>query len=190
MHATSTADAVQAFLQTVLPDDDLTYVILPRQLWLPAWKSKFNGKVAVRLRKSLYGHPQAGRLWQEFLESRISRLGASQIPGFPSNFLFHIEGHKMLLNVYVDDLTLSGKRGLHAKFWKQFSELIKIEDPKTVLPGSSVLILGRLHEQESPQTIVMSMVGYAEQFVQLYLDITGVDSKTLRRVATPHIKVF
>ena len=96
----------------------------------------------------------------------------------------------MLLNMYVDDLTLSGKRGLHAKFWKQFSELIKIEDPKALLPGSSVLILGRLHEQESPQTIVMSMVGYAEQFVQLYLDITGVDSKTLRRVATPHIKVF
>ena len=119
-HATSTADAVQAFIQSFLPDDDLTYVILPRQLWLPAWKSKFNGKVAVRLRKSLYGHSQAGRLWQEFPESRISRLGASQIPEFPSNFLFHIEGHKMLLNMYVDDLTLSGKRGLHAKFGSSF----------------------------------------------------------------------
>ena len=33
----------------------------------------------------------------------------------------------------------------------------------------------------------MSMVGYADQFVQLYLEITGVDPKSLRKVPTPHI---
>jgi hypothetical protein len=93
----------------------------------------------------------------------------------------------MLLNIYVDDLTLSGASHLHTKFWQRFSELIKIEDPQTLLPNNAVLILGRLHELETPQTIVMSMVGYADQFVQLYLEITGVDPKSLRKVATPHI---
>ena len=63
-HAISTADAIQAFLQSYLPEDELTYVVLPRQLWLREWSNRFQGKVAVRLRKSLYGHPQAGRLWR------------------------------------------------------------------------------------------------------------------------------
>ena len=48
-HATSTADAVQAFLQSYLPEDEPTYVILPKQLWLSSWKKKFHGRVAVKL---------------------------------------------------------------------------------------------------------------------------------------------
>ena len=67
-----------------------------------------------------------------------------------SNFLFNLDGHRMLLNIYVDDLTLSGASHLHTKFWQRFSELIKIEDPQTLLPNNAVLILGRLHELETP----------------------------------------
>ena len=59
-HATSTADAVQAFLQSYLPEDEPTFVILPRQLWLNSWKSRFRGKVAVKVRKSLYGASLCG----------------------------------------------------------------------------------------------------------------------------------
>ena len=186
-HATSTADAVQAFLQSYLPEDEPTYVILPRQLWLSSWKNRFHGKIAVKLRKSLYGHPCAGRLWQEYLESRIVKIGATPVKGFPSNFIFDIDGHRMILNVYVDDLTLSGASHLHKAFWDRFSKLIKIEDPQMLSDKSAVHILGRLHELEAPRTVKMSMVGYAEQFVGLYLDITGLDVKSLRRVATPHV---
>ena len=186
-HATSTADAVQAFLQSYLPEDEPTFVILPRQLWLNSWKSRFRGKVAVKLRKSLYGHPCAGRLWQEYLETRIAKPGATPVRGFPSNFIFNMDGHRMILNVYVDDLTLSGASHLNRKFWDQFSNLIKIEDPQVLSHENTVLILGRLHELEAPRTVKMSMVGYAEQFVDLYLDIAGLDIKSLRRVATPHV---
>ena len=93
----------------------------------------------------------------------------------------------MILNVYVDDLTLSGASHLHRKFWDQFSNLIKIEDPQVLSHENTVLILGQLHELEAPRTVKMSMVGYAEQFVDLYLDIAGLDIKSLRRVATPHV---
>ena len=109
------------------------------------------------------------------------------MPGFPSNFLFNLSGHRMVLNVYVDDLTLSGAAHLHAQFWNRFAELIKIEDPQVLSCDNPVLILGRLHEMEAPQMLQMSMVGYAEQFVDLYLEITGMDVKSLRRVATPHV---
>eukprot|EP00435_Cladocopium_sp_Y103_P023211 s2424_g5.t1 len=50
--------------------------------------------------------------------------------------------------------------------------------------GQGSMASGPLREQESSQTIVMSMIGYAEQFVQLFLDITGCDPKSLRKVAT------
>ena len=120
---------MQAFLQSYLPENEPTYVILPRQLWLSSWKNRFHGKIAVKLRKSLYGHPCAGRLWQEYLESRIAKIGATPVRRFPSNFIFDIDGHRMILNVYVDDLTLSGPSHLHKTFWDRFSKMIKIEDP-------------------------------------------------------------
>ena len=64
----SCADCVQAYLQCTL--DESTWVILPFELWLPEWKQLYdpNTPLAVRLVKSLYGHPQNGNLWQKFLE--------------------------------------------------------------------------------------------------------------------------
>ena len=60
----SCSGAIQAFLQSELDDNDYTYVIIPAELWLAEWHSMFppGTKLAVRLTKSLYGHPKAGRL--------------------------------------------------------------------------------------------------------------------------------
>ena len=71
------SDAVQAFLQSVLDEGDFTLVIIPKELWLMSWSKRFgeHAVLAVRLRKSLYGHPKAGRWWQEHLTSCIVALG-------------------------------------------------------------------------------------------------------------------
>ena len=95
----------------------------------------------------------AGHLWQDFLETQICRIVAQQIQGSLANFLFDLEGHRMLLNMYVDDMTLSGASRLHAKFWQQFSELIKIEGPQTLLPNNAVLISSRLHMNLKPHKV-------------------------------------
>jgi hypothetical protein len=69
--------------------------------------------------KSLYGHPLAGKLWQEYLNSRLKALNAVELEGFPSNFIIPRKGNKhLLLNVYVDDLTVSGETSLHEEFWR------------------------------------------------------------------------
>ena len=65
-------------------------------------------KIAVRLLKSLYGHPLAGRLWQEHLSAALTALGGVEVAEHPSNWLFRLEGQVMVLNIYVDDLTLAG----------------------------------------------------------------------------------
>ena len=61
-HTITCSDAVQAFLQAPLLEE--TWAILPYELWTPGMRKKFpaTAKIAVRLLKSLYGHPLAGRL--------------------------------------------------------------------------------------------------------------------------------
>ena len=61
-HSASCADAVQAFLQSTLDDDEETWLVLPQELWLPQWHSRFSNtdRICVKLRCSLYGHPGVG----------------------------------------------------------------------------------------------------------------------------------
>ena len=71
--AVSLADAAQAFPQANLAEaGELdTWVILPEELRLEPPGST----VAVRLKKSLYGHPLAGRLRQRHLLGGLLPLG-------------------------------------------------------------------------------------------------------------------
>eukprot|EP00435_Cladocopium_sp_Y103_P056347 s1336_g19.t1 len=65
------ADCIQAYLHCDL--DDKTWVILPYELWLDAWKQKYDKdtKLAVRLIRSLYGHPQAGSTARSTREAEL-----------------------------------------------------------------------------------------------------------------------
>ena len=109
--AISCADCVQAYLQCRL--DTNTWVVLPYELWLPEWTKRFDptDKLTVRLVKSIYGHPQSGNLWQAHLEKQLIEMQGVPIPEYPSNFLFRRGPNRnvtLLLNIYVDDLTLAG----------------------------------------------------------------------------------
>ena len=112
---------MQAFLQADLSEagEPDTWVMLPEELWLESWRAKFEpgSKIVVRLRKALYGHRLAGKLWQKHLSAVLSSLGGVELDLFPSNFLFFQVGDQvLLLNIYVDDLTLSGPKRLHQEF--------------------------------------------------------------------------
>ena len=93
------ADAIQAYLQSELQEE--TYVILPKELWLPGWEERFGSqtRVVVRLRKSLYGHPQAGRLWQEYLSRILISFGGKESQEFPSNWFFEYKDGVLILNI-------------------------------------------------------------------------------------------
>ena len=89
-HSASCADALQAFLQSVLDDsDEETWVVLPAELRLESWFKMFNktDRICVKLKRSLYGHPKAGRWWQDHLHRCLQALGAEEIPQYPSNYL-------------------------------------------------------------------------------------------------------
>ena len=188
--AISCADAIQAFLQAPLEDE--TWVVLPEELWLCSWHQRFakGSKLAVRLLKSLYGHPLAGRLWQEHLATRLAALGGVELEQYPSNWVFRRgpnDEHTLLLNAYVDDLTLSGPIWLHEEFWADLRKAVKLE-PETFIGHEGTRILGRTHNVvrgPSKTQLCLDMRSYAEQIVVFYCEMTGMERQKLKKVASP-----
>ena len=87
---------------------------LPPELRPKWWRQKFV-KPVVLLVRALYGHPDAGGLWEEHLKKVLKSLGGSEVHEYPGNFYFKDTG--LLLSTYVDDLTLSGPSEQHKPFW-------------------------------------------------------------------------
>ena len=189
-HATSIADAIQAYLQAKIGKE--TWVIIPRELWLPEWSQKYSAdsRLVVKLEKSLYGHPESGKRWQDHLTAQLKRLGGREIPEYPSSWVFNVgSSQKLVLNVYVDDLTLSGPVELHSQFWHKLRGLVKLEPEVFVQGGSNgCRILGRHHSftrDDSVATCEFDMIAYTEQLVDFYCEVTGVEKSKLRKVASP-----
>ena len=113
---------------------------------------------------------------------------------YPSNFLIRwkigSETVTILLNVYVDDLTLCGDQRCHSDFWYKLRESVKLEPEQYILGQEGTLILGRKHyiKVENDHTkCELDMRSYAESIVDTYCEITGFDKKRFRNVPTPHI---
>ena len=172
-----------------LDPEEQTWLILPFELWLlDEWKAKYhsNEKICVELRRSLYGHPMAGKWWQDHLHQRLLAIGAQEIPMFPSNCLFicELDGNQytLLLNVYVDDLSLCGHRSCHKPFWAKLRETVKIEEETFIDDSNCVLILGRRHfiqRQEDRTRCVFDMRPYTEGVVDAYCEMTGFEEVTI-----------
>ena len=177
-HKTTTADAVKAYVQSLLESKCATWVQLPPELWPDSWRGKYS-KPMVLLVKSLYGHPEAGAHWERHLEKIIKKLGGIPVPEFPSSYFF--PDTELLLTVYVDDFTLSGPERHHAGFWKELRKDVDLE-PETGLER----ILGRHHDSvdvEGIECLAFNMQDYAQQACDLYLKVSG--GKPLKEVPTP-----
>ena len=128
--------------------------------------------------KSLYGHPLAGQLCQEYLNSRLKALNAVELEGFPSNLIIPRKGNKhLLLNIYVDDLTVSGETSLHEEFWRDRRTMIKSE-PEVYLSSQRVRILGRFHRLKRTSTgatLDLDMRSYATGIVEFYCGLCFVE---------------
>ena len=83
----------------------------------------------------------------------------------------------MVLNIYVDDLTLAGAAKLHGQFWKLLREKIKL-DPEAEVLTDGIRILGRLHcshRTTDGTTLTLDMGSYAQQVVELYAELADID---------------
>ena len=76
------ADAVKAYVQAMLSSKFRTWIELPPELRPKWWKDKFV-KPVVLLVKALYGHPDAGGLWERHLKTIIKSLGGGRSSRVP-----------------------------------------------------------------------------------------------------------
>ena len=188
-NATTTADAIKAYIQAFLKGKYKTWIELPPELRPAWWRQKFVRPVVLLVR-ALYGHPDAGGLWEEHLKGVLKGLGGYEVPEFPGNFWF--PKLKLLLSTYVDDLTLSGPAENHQGFWEQLTALIDVEPPEPiyrVLGRNHVLIDAKPRSDENAamgalkQAMAFDMVDYTRQTVDLYKDLTK--AQNLKFAATP-----
>ena len=185
-HKISSADAIKAYLQSVLNSLAETWVRLPREVWPETWFDS-NGKPlyrrpVIRLLRSLYGHPEAGAHWERKLEQELVNMGATKIPEFPSTYVFPSYGHLALV-VYVDDFVLSGDSSYHDSFWADLSKRIMLDDI-----GDLGRFLGRHHstvEFRNQELFAFDMRAYAESIVNDYVRLIG--HAKLKRVSTPFL---
>ena len=117
----------------------------------------------------------------------LSSLGGVELDLFPSNFLFQVGDQVLLLNIYVDDLTLSGPKHLHQEFWSKLRAHVKLE-PEIVIQDSNARILGtghRITSNDNFTTLTLDMTSFAEQVVDAYCELARYPKDKLRKVNTP-----
>ena len=69
----------------------------------------------VPLELALFGHPEAGNIWQNHSFAQMKKLEWAEAPAFPSVFK-HSET-KAMMNCYVDDFNMQAKDEDSAKHW-------------------------------------------------------------------------
>ena len=68
----------------------------------------------VELDLALFGHPEAGNIWESHAFSRLRKLAWKDAPEFPSVFK-HTDGS--ILTCYVDDFELQASLEATPKHW-------------------------------------------------------------------------
>ncbi|CAG7849267.1 Retrovirus-related Pol polyprotein from transposon TNT 1-94 Includes: RecName: Full=Protease; Includes: RecName: Full=Reverse transcriptase; Includes: RecName: Full=Endonuclease [Serendipita indica DSM 11827] len=100
-------DISSAFLNGDM--DAEVYMELPEGVKIPLGEldglEEGSVKWALRLLKALYGLKQAGRRWSVKLHQALTKLGFVRTVLEPSCYLYEKEGIKLVVPVYVDDLT-------------------------------------------------------------------------------------
>ena len=157
----------------------------------------------VRLNLALYGHPDAGKFWEEKCDERCREVGFEPIPDWPS--CYYHAGWKIVMIVYVDDFKMAGPKQNLPKAWSALRGEVKkrpdgteyrtglvIEDPKpaghflgcTHIKGTKVLSDG-----SKVTTMTYDMEPFFQSCIDKYLNLARDCGFTanLRIVATPFL---
>ncbi|PHH86426.1 hypothetical protein CDD83_10268 [Cordyceps sp. RAO-2017] len=85
-------DAVNAFTNALLDEDEEVYVLFPDGYYRQGW--------VLRLMRALYGLPRSPLLWQKELTSAFKDLGLKQCPDEPRVF----QNDWLTVFFFVDDI--------------------------------------------------------------------------------------
>ena len=119
------SDVTQAYLHAQAPSN--MYVIIPKQL------SGLNEDKIAKLQLALYGHPQAGRLFNQYADQSLQLKGYHPTVSDPCMYLkeYIVEGvhHKIIIILYVDDIGIFGTHAdCKVQFFDDMGKLFRLKD--------------------------------------------------------------
>ncbi|KAJ3523089.1 hypothetical protein NMY22_g11605 [Coprinellus aureogranulatus] len=94
-----------------------------------------------RLKKGIYGLKQSGRLWNQKLAGELERLGFTQIKSDPSIYVWEKDGIRIILPVFVDDITIASASPEKIQWVKDaLGKVFKLKDlgPTSFLLGIKI----------------------------------------------------
>jgi hypothetical protein len=96
------ADAINAYAQTDIPEDEPQFIVVDQQM-VDWWWDKFHERIRVgmvmQILKALQGHPRAGQLWGDKVEGHLSELSFEPLKHETCLYVGTHEGHKILFAV-------------------------------------------------------------------------------------------
>ena len=195
------ADACQAYIQSDLGGTP-SYVRLPRERQPAAWKSMRDP--VCRLRKALYGHPDAGGYWEEHCEKHLRKCGFAAVPDWCS--VYWNDKLKVLLAVYVDDFKMAGPTAKVEEAWRLIRDAIKTDEPADagkylgcdhiqkdiwIAPGSDPMAQDKVpaaSKTKLVRTLEYNMEMFLVQCVERYTELAGKSGANLQKVSTPFVE--
>ena len=90
------------------------WIRLPRHKWPKSWSSMEDP--VVLLERKLYDHPLAGLLQQRPIQKILLEHGWEKVPNWECLFLHRQK--RLFFSVYVDDITLAGKKKISIRCGK------------------------------------------------------------------------
>ena len=180
------ADALQAYIQAKLSGTPC-WVELPDEAWHPSANRHKYRRPVCRLVKVLYGHPDAGAMWEQHCHTAVQKVGFKPLGDEWPSLYFHPE-MKLLLVIYIDDLKMAGPTAQLPKGWSMLRQELRLEEDKPlglylgcrVSKGEAVL-----HDKTPVRTVTYDMETYLDMMVKKYCDVTGFDPSKFKTVPSP-----
>ena len=147
-----------AYLNGELNEDEDIYMKNP-----PGYDDEDN--TVKHLKKSLYGLKQAGRKWYDTLKRTLADLGFSVSSADPGVFHAHVEDHRIIIAVHVDDCAITSSSGeLLQSFKKKINERHSITDL-----GPIHWLLGiKVTRDQNARTISLSQQSYIDTIIRRF----------------------
>ena len=177
-------DALQAYLQARIDQEGRvpTFVELPVEMWPDEWfqggdraKPLFRRPVCP-LCRALYGHPEAGALWEALFTSILGNLGWKPVASWPGVFS---HGDGSIICVYVDDILLAAHRSRSDVHWASLFAAVEFKDD----PAPVSKFLGAHYQLDCfdpacpnrPRAVGISMSGYTTAMADKFERDTGAN---------------
>ncbi|CAI7786735.1 unnamed protein product [Closterium sp. NIES-53] len=131
-----------------------------------------------QLQKSLYGIKEALRLWQQYLHTRLTRIGFKQLPHDQGMYRLSKSDDYILLIIYVDDLLYIGSNNDITTWFEG-----ELQQDLTLTVSSTVIQYLDLNIREEEGAIYINAAKYADTIAKRFA-ITPTAISTPYRYAT------